>query len=88
MAPPACLSGSAGGESGARGGTANQGRNANNTAPSAAAAAAGAPPPPLEEPLADGGILPRDAALVKGLLRSMVREKEEDEDKREKERKR
>ena len=41
-----------------------------------------------EEPLADGGILPRDAALVKGLLRSMVREKEEDEDKREKERKR
>lgn len=29
---------------------------------------------PHEEPLADGGILPRDAALVKGLLRSMVRE--------------
>ena len=82
MAPPAGLHGPAGGEAGARGGgggAANQGRKAS---------AAAALPPLAEEPLADGGILPRDAALVKGLLRSMVREKEEDEDKREKERKR
>ena len=83
MAPPAGLSGPTGGEGGGSrggGGAANQGRNA-NSAPNAAAAtaAAGAPSlPPHEEPLADGGILPRDAALVKGLLRSMVRESEEE----------
>ena len=79
MAPLASLSGPAAGEAGARGGgAANQGRNANSAPNAAAGAAAGAPPPPMphEEPLADGSILPRDAALVKGLLRSMVRERE------------
>ena len=71
LMPPAALSAPTRGDAGpARGGGgSNQGRNANTN--NAAAANANAPPP--EEPLADGGILPRDAALIKGLLRSMVR---------------
>lgn len=75
MAPPAGLSGPAGGEAGARGANAN--KNSNNANANAAAANNNAPPPPPpEEPLADGGILPREAALVKGLLRSMVWERD------------
>ena len=67
MAPPAALSGPTGGGANNQG---NRGGNAAAPPPNAAAINANAL---AEEPLADGGILPRDAALVKGLLRSMVR---------------